>query len=139
MDSTDPGRGYVAVSLVAVPGACWRCHRDVLPVAGVFVADGSQRRWLEFSSVAARLAAAATREQLAALGIGPIKVRASRARPRGYLANGCLHCDAILGNHPLREDLVTFLADGGNLDELIVGTLALPRPNTPPRGFVSGG
>lgn len=138
MARTNPAQDSVAVSLVVIPGACWRCHHDVWPVAGVFVADGSHRRWLEFRSVAARLATAVTPEQLAALGIGPIKVRASRARPQGYLANGCLHCDAILGNHPLREDLVTFLAEDGGLNELIVVTLILPRRNRPPHEFVSG-
>ena len=120
-------RSTVPVSLAVLPGACWRCSGDVMPIAGVFVADRGRLRWLAFSSVAARVATTLSREQLAALGIGEIKLRTSRARPRGYVANGCVHCDAILGEHPLREDLATFCAEGGDLRELIVATLLLPR------------
>ena len=128
MDETStPVHQRVAVSLAVLPGQCWRCGGDVMPIVGVFASDGARRRWLEFPAVAARLAVVVRRQELATLGIGPIKVRTSRARPGGYLANGCVDCDAILGDHPLREDLVTFLAEGGNRDELIVATFLRPR------------
>jgi len=85
------------------------------------------QRFVEFSDVAARVAAAVRPNDLATLGIGPIKIRRSRLRPEGYLANGCVHCDAIQGDFPPREDLATFLAEGGALRELVVATIALPR------------
>lgn len=85
------------------------------------------QRFLEFSDVATRLAATVRPTDLAALGIGPIKIRRSRLRPEGYLAHGCVHCDAIHGDFPLREDLATFLAEGGSFRDLVVATLSLPR------------
>ena len=98
-----------------------------MPLVGVFAPRNGTNQFIEFSDVAARLAAAVPPEQLHELGIGQIKIRRSRVRPEGYLANGCVHCDAILGDHPLREDLAGFLAEGGELNELVVATLPLPR------------
>jgi hypothetical protein len=100
----------VPVTRLALPGSCWRCRRPVLPLVGVFVPS---RRGRALRRVRRR-------------GVGPIKIRRSRRRPDGYLANGCIHCDAILGDFPLREDLVAFRADGGQLDELALATLVLP-------------
>ncbi len=94
---------------------------------GVTIPSGGASRFIEFSDVAARLAVTLSSSQLTELGIGRIKIRRSRVRPEGYLANGCVHCDAILGDHPLREDLSAFLAEGGELRELVLTTVALPR------------
>ena len=118
---------HVAVSLLGLPGPCWRCGQNTVPLVGVLLPTSRGQRFVEFSDVAARLAATVCPSDLATLGIGPIKIRRSRLRPAGYLANGCVHCDAILGEHPLREDLITFLAEGGSLRELVVATLGLPR------------
>ena len=98
-----------------------------MPLVGVFVPRTRRNQFIEFSDVAARLTITVSAEQLAELGIGRIKIRRSRVRPDGYLANGCLHCDAILGEHPLREDLNAFLAEGGTLGELVAGTIPLHR------------
>jgi hypothetical protein len=130
---TLPRPQSVSVSIAVMPGACWRCGSGVLPIVGVFASGESRRRWFDFGQVAARLAATIDVTQLAALGIGPIKMRTSRSRPRGYLANGCIHCDAILGDHPLREDLTTFLSEGGELEELIAATVILPSRTAPRR------
>ena len=121
-----PSASKVPVTLLALPGDCWRCGQPVLPLVGVFVLSRRGRRFIEFLDVAPRLAATVRPEQLASLGIGPIKIRRSRALPEGYLANGCLNCDAILGDFPLREDLVAYQAEGGRLRELAVATLLLP-------------
>ena len=98
-----------------------------MPIVGVQIPPAGGSRFVAFSDVAARLAATLRAEHLSPLGIGRIKIRRSRLRPEGYLANGCIHCDAILGEQPLREDLSTFLAEGGALSELVVGTIRLPR------------
>lgn len=118
----------VPVHLLALPDTCWRCSRTVLPLVGVLVpAPGGSVRFLAFADVAERLQAAVPAARLRALGIGRIRRRTTRRRPDGYVANACLHCDAVLGDHPLREDLATFLAEGGALRELSVGQLLLPR------------
>ena len=125
-----PTTSTVPVTLLGLPGTCWRCGRPVLPLVGVLVPSPRGRRFIEFLDVAPRLAATVRPAQLASLGIGPIKVRRSRAHPDGYLANGCVHCDAILGDFPLREDLIAFEAEGGQMRELAVATLLLPaRPS----------
>ena len=121
-----PATSRVPVTLLALPGTCWRCERSVLPIVGVFVPGPRGRRFIEFLDVAPRLATTISTDQLNALGVGAIKVRRSRARPDGYLANGCARCDAILGDFPLREDLATFQAEGGRLSELVLATLLLP-------------
>lgn len=122
-----PAPDVVAVSLVALPGRCWRCGERTMPLVGVFAPRNGTNQFIEFSEVAARLAVTVPAEQLAEHGIGRIKIRRSRVRPDGYLANGCAHCDAILGEHPLREDLNAFLAEGGELRELVVATIPLRR------------
>ncbi len=123
---TAPSTSRVPVTLLALPGTCWRCGRAVLPIVGVFVPSPRGRRFIEFLDVAPRLAATVSPQQLASLGVGQIKIRRSRARLDGYLANGCVHCDAILGDFPLREDLATFRSQGGRLSELAIGALVMP-------------
>lgn len=98
-----------------------------MPIVGVFVPNESTSRFIEFSDVAARLAATLRPDQLKELGIWRIKIRRSRVRPDGYLANGCVHCDAIVGEQSLREDLNAFLSEGGELRELVIATISLPR------------
>lgn len=126
VSSTDGSE--IPVDILALPGACWKCRGGTLPIVGVFVPDEIDgRRFLDFAEVAHRLAAVVPEAQLRALGIGPIKLRRSRTVPEGYLSNGCVHCDAIQGNFPLHEDLAAFQSGGGELHELIVATLYLPR------------
>jgi hypothetical protein len=117
----------VAIHLLALPGACWRCSGDVVPLVGVLVPASGGTRFIDFVDVAQRLREAVPDSRLRALGIGPIRHRRTRLRPDGYLANACVHCDAVLGEHPLREDLSTFLAEGGRYDELSIGQLLLRR------------
>lgn len=117
----------VPVHLLALPGRCWRCDREVLPVVGVLVPNARGVRFIEIAAVAERLIAVVPADRLRALGIGPIRRRTTRLRREGYLANACVRCDAVLGEHPLREDLATFLAEGGRLRELSIGQLLVPR------------
>ncbi len=84
-------------------------------------------RFIEFATVAHRLRSVVPPRRLRALGIGAIRRRSTRRRPDGYLADACVHCDAVLGEHPLCEDLTTFLAEGGHLGELAIGRLLLSR------------
>ena len=126
--SATPNPCVVAVHLLELPDTCWRCARPVLPLVGVLVpGPGGSARFMAFSDVAERLQATVPVARLRAIGIGRIRRRTTRRRPDGYVANACLHCDAVLGDHPLREDLATFLAEGGTLRELSVGDLLLPR------------
>ena len=49
---------------------------------------------------------------------------ASRTADASSVPARVVHCDAVLGEHPLREDLTAFLAKGGSLRELSVGHAA---------------
>jgi hypothetical protein len=116
----------VPVHLLALPGTCWRCGGDVLAIVGVLVPGAIGARFLDFAAVAERLREKVPAVRLQALGIAAIRRRTTRRRSAGYVANACIHCDAVLGEYPLREDLATFLAEGGSLRELVVAQLLLP-------------
>ena len=122
--------GTVDAAVVVLPERCYRCGVMTRSIVGVLVApdltddpDG----FVEFEFIAAAIAAALTRAQLARWGVGAIKRRRSRYRPEGYLSNGCVGCDAIQGGFPLHEGLMEFLSEGGTYDELVVGRCRLPR------------
>ena len=111
-------------TVVALPRRCYRCGRPILVIAGAIAA---QRFFLFIDEIARDLADQLDSEALARLGIGPIVTRRSRTRPEGYLANGCVYCDAIQRSFPLREELIELEAEGGYLTELpAVGVVALP-------------
>ncbi len=49
-------------------------------------------------------AAALPAEAAARVGVGPVKPRFSRTRKGEYLSNGCVHCDALLGDFYLYHE-----------------------------------
>ena len=111
-------------TVVALPRPCYRCGRPILVIAGAIAAH---RFFLFIDEIARDLVEQLDSEALARQGIGPIVTRRSRTRPEGYLANGCVYCDAIQGSFPLREELIEFEAEGGYLPELpAVGIVELP-------------
>jgi hypothetical protein len=90
------------------------------PLAGVLVTPpGQGRLFLEFDRVASAVVRSVSADELAALRIGRIALRRSRARGT-HLANGCHACDVILGSHYVSESLTQFLAEGGHLSDLAV-------------------
>jgi len=110
-----------SLQLVVLPERCYRCGKTTQAIAGVLVPSGisDHRTFHEFDDVARLLAASLDTRSLHALGIGPIKKRRSRIRGR-YLSNGCVHCDAILGSFPIREALIDYVAEGGEVEDLVV-------------------
>jgi hypothetical protein len=114
----------LSVELLCLPTRCYRCGVTAWPVVGVLVPGAQRGRFIAFDRVADALARVPS-PLLAELGVGAIKRRRSRARPAGYLANGCVNCDAILGGFPLQEDLDAFLAEGGRLSALSIGRIEL--------------
>ena len=112
-------------AVVALPGPCYRCGHPIMAIVGAITAG---RFFLFIDEIAQELADQLDHVELAQQGIGPIAIRRSRNRPEGYLANGCIYCDAIQGSFPLREELIELEAEGASLTELLptVGTVELP-------------
>lgn len=114
------------VAAIVIPEACYRCDTVTRAIVGVLVERADRRPYfVEFGQVADAIAATIPRAALRDLDIGPIKLRRSRLRGT-YMSNGCVGCDAILGSFPLRESLLDFLAEGGQLHELIAARWVLP-------------
>ncbi|MDA8332023.1 MAG: hypothetical protein M0027_12665 [Candidatus Dormibacteraeota bacterium] len=101
----------VLVGLVGIADRCYRCGKPNRAIAGVIVEKSDAMAYLgldddvflDFDSVAEALRDALDPAWLKERQVGPLKVRRSRQRPEGYLSNGCVWCDTILGSFPLSE------------------------------------
>lgn len=124
LDATPTTVETDVVGVLVLPGRCWRCRQVTYPIVGVL---GPGHAFRPFPDVADQLAGTLSEAALRKLGTGAIRRRRSRTRLDAYLSNGCLHCDAIQGDFPLREDLAAFRAEGGALTDLLAGQVSLPR------------
>ena len=97
-----PGR------VLTVEDRCWQCRSKVRAIVGVLVdptMTSDRHGFLPFDAVGPQLAAALDARTLAARRIGELKHRESPGVPGGYLSNGCIECDALIGRFHL-EDLL---------------------------------
>ena len=72
-------------------------------------------------------------EARASLGLprmGVIKPRFSKTVGEKYVSQGCAHCDALVGQFPLREDFITIAGEGG-----LPGYECKMTPRWPPEGL----
>jgi len=107
----DPADLAVAVGLVGIVERCYRCGKPHRSIAGILVERAAARAYLgldddlflQFEEAAEALREVLDPAWLKERQIGPIKVRRSRQRPEGYLSNGCVWCDTIVGSFPLME------------------------------------
>jgi hypothetical protein len=121
--------------LLTVEDRCWQCRSKVRAIVGVSVdpattSDG--KGFLPFDAVGGQLARAVDRRTLAARRIGALKHRESPGVPGGYLSNGCVECDALIGRFHLEDLLHEHLMGGGTLAQLDIGVpvqlpLGVPR------------
>ena len=68
-----------------------------------------------------QLAAALDARTLAARRIGELRHRESPGVPGGYLSNGCIECDALIGRFHLEDLLHEHLIGGGTYPQLDIG------------------
>jgi hypothetical protein len=79
--------------------------------------------------VLAYAAAALRAEAAARMGVGLVKTRFSRTRNGEYLSNGCVHCDALLGDFYLyHETLPEVLALEGFGGLVTIATVDIRAP-----------
>lgn len=120
----DPNEPVVRARLAAVTDRCWQCRTKVRGVVGVLVdpgrtPDGSG--FLPFDTVAEMLAQHVDPRALAGRRIGALRHRDSPGVAGGYLANGCIECDALLGRFQLEDLVHEHLQAGGTYAQLDIG------------------
>ena len=104
--------GMIDLDLLGLPTACWKCGRSTMALVAISPSGARDDDELFQTDEPASLAFAAAHLPAEVSQVGEIKVRASRTVGENYLSNGCVHCDALLGNfflfhEELPENLVT--------------------------------
>ena len=120
----DSGEPVVRARLAALTDRCWQCRTKVRGIVGVLVdpartPDGSG--FLRFEEVAELLAERVDPRALAGRRIGELRHRDSPGVAGGYLANGCIDCDALIGRFQLEDLLHEHLQAGGTYAQLDIG------------------
>ncbi len=110
--------------VAAVTDTCWCCRSKVRAVVGVIVEphltdDGSG--FLPLDGVDEALIEAIDTRTLSRRGIGVLRHRASPGVEGGYIANGCIECDALIGRFHLEDLLADHRNAGGSLGQLDSG------------------
>ncbi|MEV7217643.1 hypothetical protein AB0O31_31690 [Kitasatospora cineracea] len=121
-ETVPPGSATtVALRVLGMTRECWKCGKDTLCLVGLYPArpargygglhttDGEAAMEL-----AVRLVQSNGRPDLAAL----VTSRYSRVMRERQLANGCQHCDALQGNHPVHEEAFARVVAAGGADGL---------------------
>jgi hypothetical protein len=118
------GEPVVRARLAVVTDRCWQCRTKVRGVVGVLVdpshtKDGSG--FLAFEEVAEMLVEHVDPRALARRNIGELRHRDSPGVVGGYVANGCIECDALIGRFQLQDLLHEHLQQGGTYGQLDIG------------------
>ena len=120
----DAPTGQVRARVAAVTDTCWCCRQKVRAVVGVVVdarhtADGSG--FLPLEAIDEKLVSALDIKHLARRGIGELRHRESPGVAGGYIANGCVECDALIGRFHLEDLLTEHRMAGGSYGQLDIG------------------
>jgi len=110
--------------LLTVADRCWQCRSKVRAIVGVSVdpeRTSDRNGFLPFDAIGEQLARIVDRRTLAARRIGELKHRESPGVPGGYLSNGCIECDALIGRFHLEDLLHEHLMGGGTYAQLDIG------------------
>jgi hypothetical protein len=122
--SRDASEPVIRARLAALTDRCWQCRTKVRGIVGVLVdpartPDGSG--FLPFDDVSEMLADRLDPRALAGRRIGRLAHRESPGVAGGYLANGCIECDALIGRFQLEDLLHEHLQAGGTYAQLDIG------------------
>jgi hypothetical protein len=122
--SRDAGEPVIRARLATLTDRCWQCRSKVRGIVGVLVdpaitPDGTG--FLPFDDVSEMLADRLDPRTLANRGIGRVAHRESPGVAGGYIANGCIECDALIGRFQLEDLLHEHLQAGGTYAKLDIG------------------
>ena len=122
--SRDAGEPVVRARLAALTDRCWQCRTKVRGIVGVLIdpaqtPDGTG--FLPFDDVSEMLADRLDPRALEGRRIGRLAHRESPGVAGGYLANGCIECDALIGRFQLEDLLHEHLQAGGTYAQLDIG------------------
>jgi hypothetical protein len=119
--------------VLAITDRCWKCRAKVRGVVGVLVDTSTGPSFVSFTEVAEVLAHSTDRRTLAARGIGALRHRDSPGIQGGYVSNGCVECDELVGRILLDDLLDEHLRNGGTYAQLDTGlAVHLPPPGAEP-------
>lgn len=116
--------GPVRARVAAVTDTCWCCRCKVRAIVGIIVdprhtADGSG--FIPLEAVDRLLAERLDPRQLQRRGIGALRHRESPGVTGGYIANGCIECDELIGRFHLEDLLTEHRMAGGSVGQLDIG------------------
>ncbi len=122
-DHARPGR-VARARVAAVTDTCWCCRQKVRAIVGVLVEpehtpDGSG--FIPLEQVDEDLLRLVDRTTLARRGVGELRHRDSPGVEGGYIANGCIECDALIGRFHLEDLLTEHRNAGGSSGQLDIG------------------
>ena len=117
--------------VLTITDRCWCCRSKVRGVVGVLVEMSAGQRFVAFAEIAEAFASAADPSALAARGISPLRHRDSPGIPGGYISNGCLECDTLIGRLALDDMLDEHLRNGGTYRQLDCGLALELKLETP--------
>ena len=122
--SRDAGEPVVRARVAAITDRCWQCRTKVRGIVGVLVDPArtpDSTGFLPFDDVSEMLADRLDPRALAGRRIGRLAHRESPGVAGGYLANGCIDCDALIGRFQLEDLLHEHLHSGGTYAQLDIG------------------
>src|SRR5919198_1398339 len=123
------GASSIRARVLAITDRCWKCRAKVRGVVGVLIDTAEDPTFMSFTEIADVLASSADPRAFAARGIGPLRHRDSPGIQGGYISNGCLECDELVGRILLDDLLDEHLRNGGTYAQLDTGlAVQLPLP-----------
>ena len=121
VDGRLSGATSTRARVLAITDRCWKCRAKVRGVVGVLVDTSAGPNFVSFTEVAEVLAHSADPRTLAARGIGALRHRDSPGIQGGYVSNGCVQCDALIGRINLDDMLDEHIRNGGTYGQLDSG------------------
>jgi hypothetical protein len=128
------GMSSARARVLAITDRCWKCRGKVRGVVGVLLETPVGHDFVPFIEIADVLARSTDPRMLAARGIGPLRHRDSPGVHGGYMSNGCVECDELVGRLLLDDLLEEHLRNGGTYAQLDTGlAVELTPPGTEPK------